>query len=95
MPKERTVAPHIMKLLEKYKGRGLRFGNIFKTFVKEGTFHNQSNIWVNLIFLLEQKKIVKVKGYTRKFYGIPLTRTDGSKYLKINQCIEDEEIDVE
>ena len=94
MPK-RIVDKHIMELLEKYKGRGIRFGDIFKKFTKQGTFHNQSNIWFNLTFLLEQKKIVKVRGDTRPFYGIPLTRENGSKYLIINQGIEDEEIDVE
>ena len=83
-----------MNLLKRYKGRGLRFGNIFKIFVKEGTYHNQANIWENLIFLLGQKEIARVKGDMRNFYGIPLTREDSSKYLVINQGIEDEEINV-
>ena len=94
MPK-RIVDQHIMALLEEYKGRGLRFGDFFKTFAKRGTFHNQSDIWKNLLYLLEKKKIVKVRGDTRNFYGIPLTRENGTKYLIINQGFEEEEIDVE
>ena len=94
MPK-RIIDQHIVELLEKYKGRGLRFGDIFKYFLKSKTLHNQSNIWSNLLFLLDQKKIVKVRGMTRNFYGIPLTRKNGSKYLIINQGIEDEEIEIE
>ena len=91
---KRIVDKHIMALLEESKGRGLRFGDFFKTFAKRRMFHNQSDIWKNLLFLLDQKKIVKVRGDTRNFYGIPLTRKDGSKYLIINQGFEEEEIDV-
>ena len=94
MPK-RIVDKHIMELLGMHKGRGYRFGTIFHVFARKGRFHNQSDIWKNLLFLIEQKKIVKVQGYTRPFYGIPLTREDGSQYLIINQGIEDEEIEVE
>ena len=94
MPK-RIVDKHIMELLTKHKGKGLRFGDFFKTFAKRGTFHNQSDIWRNLCLLLEQKKIVKVRGDTRNFYGISLTRENGSKYLIINQGFEEEELDVE
>ena len=95
MPKQRIVDKHIIALMEEYKGRGLRFGDIFKTFAKRRMFHNQSDIWKNLIFLLEHEKIVKVKGDTRFFYGIPKTREDGTKYLTINQGIEDEIVEVE
>ena len=93
MPK-RVIDKQIMELLDKYRGRGLRFGDFFKTFTKQGNFHNQSDIWKNLQLLIEQKKIVKVRGMTRNFYGIPLVRENGSRYLIINQGIEDEEIEV-
>ncbi len=92
---KRIVDKHIMALLDEYKGRGLRFGDFFKTFSKRRMFHNQSDIWKNLLFLLNQKKIVKVRGMTRNFYGIPFTREDGSQYLTINQGIEDEIIERE
>ena len=92
---ERVIDKHIMKLLEEYKGRGLRFRNFFITFTKRGTFHGQSDISKNIQLLLKQKKIVKVRGMTRNFYGIPLTREDGSRYLIINQGLEDENIEVE
>ena len=92
---KRIVDQHILELFREYKGRGFRFGNIFKYFLKRGTFHNQSDIWKNLEFLLKQKKIVKVRGMTRNFYGIPLVRENGSRYLTINQGIEDEDIEVE
>ena len=93
---QRIIDKHILELLEKYKGRGLRFSDIFKYFLKSKTLHNQSNIWSNLLFLLEQKKIVKVRGLTRNFYGLPLTREeDGSKYLIVTQGIEEEELEVE
>ncbi len=94
MPKQRIVDKHILALLEEYKGRGIRFGDIYKTFAKRGMFHNQSDIWKNLILLLDQKKIVKVQGDTRPYYGIPLERKDGSLYLTINTGIEDEIIEL-
>ena len=92
---KRIVDKRIMTVLKEYKGHGFRFGAIFHAFARKGTFHNQSDIWKNLVILIEQKKIVRVKGYTRPFYGIPLVREDGSKYLIINQGIEDETIEVE
>jgi hypothetical protein len=95
MPKERTVSKHIIDLLEKHKGKGLRFRDFFVTFAKQGTFHNQSNIWSNLLRLLDEGKIIKVKGDTRNFYGIPLTRNNGTKYLIINQGIEPEEVELQ
>ena len=95
MPIERIIDKHIMLLLKEFNGRGLRFRDFFIAFSKRKTFHNQTNIWANLKFLLKQKKIVKVRGMTRHFYGIPLTRNDGSKYLIINQGLADEEIEVE
>ena len=91
---KRIVDKHIMMLLKEHKGHGLRFNDFFTTFAKRGTFHNNSDIWKNLLYLLEQKKIVKVRGDTRNFYGIPLTREDGSKYLIINQGFEEEEIEI-
>lgn len=91
---ERIVDKHILKLFGDFKGRGFRFGNVFKYFLKRGTFHNQSDIWKNLEFLLKQKKIVKVRGMTRNFYGIPLVRENDTKYLIINQGIEDETIEL-
>lgn len=91
---KRIVDKHILELYKEYKGRGFRFGDTFKYFMKRGTFHNQSDIWKNLEFLLKHKKIVKVRGMTRNFYGIPLTREDGSQYLTINQGIEDEIIEL-
>lgn len=91
---ERVIDKQIMELLEEYRGRGLRFRNFFITFTKRGTFHGQSDISKNLQLLLNQKKIVKVRGLTRSFYGIPLTRENGSKYLIINQGLEDEEIEI-
>ena len=92
---QRIIDKHILELLKKYKGRGLRFGDIFKYFLKSKTLHNQSNIWSNLLFLLKQKKIVKVRGLTRNFYGLPLTRENGSKYLIVTQGIEEIELEVE
>ena len=92
---ERVIDKQIMGLLKQYKGRGLRFRNFFITFAERKTFHNQSDISNNLKLLLKQKKIVKVRGLTRSFYGIPLTRENGSKYLIINQGLADEEIEVE
>ena len=92
---KRIIDQHILALFGDFKGRGFRFGDIFKYFMKRGTFHNQSDIWKNLEFLLEQEQIVKVRGMTRNFYGIPLVRENGSKYLIINQGIENEEIEVE
>ena len=91
---KRIVDKHILELYKEYKGRGFRFGDTFKYFMKRGTFHNQSDIWKNLQLLIEQKKIGKVRGMTRNFYGIPLVRENGSRYLIINQGIEDEEIEV-
>ena len=84
-----------MLLLEKYKGHGLRFSDIFKYFLNHGTFHNQSDIWKNLTYLIKLKKIIKVKGLTRNFYGLPLTRENGSKYLIVTQGIEEIELEVE
>ena len=91
---KRIVDQHIMALLEEYQGRGFRFGDVYKYLLKRGTFHNQSDIWKNLDFLIKKKKIVKVRGMTRNFYGIPLKRADGIRYLIINQGIEDEELEV-
>lgn len=91
---KRIVDKHIMALLEEHKGRGLRFGDFFRTFAKRGTFHSNSIIWKNLLYLLEQKKIILVQGDTRNFYGIPLTREDGTKYLIINQGFEEEEVEI-
>ena len=92
---KRIIDQHILALFGDFKGRGFRFGDIFKYLLKRDVFHNQSDIWKNLLFLLKQKKIVKVRGTTRNFYGIPLERADDTQYMIINQGIEDEEIEVE
>ena len=92
---ERVIDKQIMNLLEEYNGRGLRFRDFYITFAKRKTFHGQADISRNLKLLLEQKKIVKVRGDTRNYYGIALTRKNGKKYLIINQGMQDEEIEVE
>lgn len=95
MGRKRYVDKHIMALLEKHKGRGFIFGGILRGFAKHGKNFNQVTLWHNLGFLIEQEKIVKVDGDTRPFYGIPLTREDGSRYLIVNQGFIDEELEVE
>jgi hypothetical protein len=93
--RKRFVDKHILSILEEYRGRGFRFGQIFKTLYKRGTPHNQCDIWKNLDFLIEKEKITKQHHYTKNYYFIPLQRPDGSKYFIINEGIEDEEIKVE
>jgi hypothetical protein len=89
------VDKDILIVLEEHKGYGLRFGDIFHALSAHDMFHYQQQISKNLTKLIEEGKVVKVKGRPRYFYGIPNQRTNGSKYLIVRGTIEDEEIDVE
>ena len=96
MPKkgETTVDKDILIILKENKGYGLRFGDIYHALSKRDMFHYQQQISKNLKKLIENKKIVKVKGKPRYFYGIPLQREDGTIYLTIRGPVEDEIIEL-
>ena len=90
---ETTVDKDILIILKEKKGYGLRFGDIYKTLKRE-MFHYQQQISNNLKKLIEQGKVVKVKGSPRYFYGIPLQREDGTRYLIVRGPVEDEIIEL-
>ena len=92
---ETTVDKDILIILKEKKGYGLRFGDIYKTLLKREMFHYQQQISKNLSKLIEEGKVVKVKGRPRFFYGIPLQREDGTRYLTVRGSIEDEIIEIE
>ena len=92
---ETTVDKDILAVLEERKGYGLRFSYIFHALSEHNMFHYQQQISNNLKKLIEEGKVAKVKGKTRYFYGIPLQREDGTRYLTIRGAIKDEEIEVE
>ena len=91
---ETTVDKDILAVLEERKGYGLRFSDIFHALSKRDMFHYQQQISKNLKKLIEEKKVVKVKGRPRYFYGIPLQREDGTRYLIVRGPIEDEIIEL-
>ena len=89
------VDKDILIVLKECQGFGLRFSDIFRALSKRNMFHFQQQISINLKRLIDKGKIVKVKGRPRYFYGIPLERTNGSKYLTIRGIVEDEIIEIE
>ena len=91
---ETTVDKDILIVLEEYRGYALRFGDIYKTLLKRDMFHYQQQISKNLSKLIDEGKVVKVKGSPRYFYGIPLQREDGSRYLTVRGPIEDDIIEL-
>jgi len=91
---ETTVDKDLLIVLEANKGYGLRFSDIYKALIKREMFHFQQQISNNLKKLIEQKIVVKVKGSQRYFYGIPLKREDGTKYLIVRGPVEDEIIEL-
>ena len=88
------VDKDLLIILEEHKGFGLRFGDIFHSLSEHNMFHYQQQISKNLSKLIEEGKVVKVKGRPRFFYGIPLQREDGSRYLTVRGPIEDEIIEL-
>lgn len=87
---DRTVAPRIMSILGE-NNRPMRWIEIFKAITQHGWFHTQKPIADNLKYLISEDKIVKVG----IFYGIPLTRKNGSKYIVIRNVVgKDETIEL-
>ena len=91
---ETTVDKDILIILKENKGYGLRFCDIFRALAKRDMFHFQQQISNNLKKLIEQGKVVKVKGRPRYFYGVPLQREDGTQYITIRGIVEDEIIEL-
>ena len=89
-----TVDKDILVVLEEHRGYGLKFSDIFHALSKHNMFHYQQQISKNLKKLIEEKKVAKVKGRPRYFYGIPLQREDGTRYLIVRGIVEDEIIEV-
>jgi len=92
---ETTVDKDVLIVLEKNKGYGLRFSDIYKTLLKRDMFHFQQQISNNLKKLIEEGKVVKVRVNPRFFYGIPLERENGTKYLIVRGPVEDEIVEIE
>ena len=84
----------LLAVYGKYRGRGLRYIDTFHELVKNGTMHHSPQIIGHIKSLIEEGKLAKAKGRSRYFYGIPLTREDGTKFLIVNQGVEPEELDV-
>ena len=86
-----------MEFFEQNKGVAIRFGYIYKEMRKKGYHHNSSSISQNLTYLIEQKKIVRIKRDLRhSFYGIPEKRENGSTYILAKKVyVEDEIIELE
>lgn len=91
MPPERIVAPRIMRVLEENDGVGMRFSEIFRGLAKHGWYHNQNPITQNLKWLIEQGKIAKVENR----YAIIKKREDGTKYVVIENPVENKTVELE
>ena len=89
-----TVDKDILVVLEEHRGYGLKFSDIFHALSKHGMFHYQQQISNNLSKLIEEGKVVKVKGSPRYFYGIPLQRENKSKYIIVRGPVKDETIEL-
>ena len=90
-----TVDKDILTVLEEHRGYGLKFSDIFHALSKHGMFHYQQQISQNLSKLIDEGKVARVKGKPRYFYGIPLTRADGSGCLTVRGPVEDEIVELE
>ncbi|MEM2506793.1 MAG: hypothetical protein QXF61_07125 [Nitrososphaeria archaeon] len=76
---DRIVAQHILAVLTENKGTAMRFSNIKKEMSNKGWVHMDYAILDNLKLLVEQGKIIRLE----RLFGIPMTREDGTAYLKI------------
>lgn len=58
--------------------------SIYRLMLQDGHNHTMNPILVNLNLLIKQGKVVKIgktSEHRRYFYGIPLTRENGTQYL--------------
>jgi hypothetical protein len=90
---KRVIDKEIIALLNEF-GKAMRFTDFYKTFARRGTLHHQTDIWKNLELLMEQKKIIKVRWYAKKYYGIPEERQDGTRFVVVTNGYETEEVEV-
>lgn len=91
---ETTVHKDVLIVLGEHPGYGLRFSYIFHALSEHNMFHYQQQISNNLKKLIEEGKVAKVKGKTRYFYGIPLQREDGTRYLIVRGSVKDEIVEL-
>ena len=57
---------------------------LYRLMLKNDDEHTLTFILINLNILIKQGRVVKIdraKEHKRAYYGIPLTREDGTKYL--------------
>lgn len=76
---DRIVARHILEILQKNQGKGMRFSDIKRALIAEGYNHVDSSISYNNHWLASSKQVTRIGAH----YGIPAVREDGSMYLKI------------
>jgi hypothetical protein len=82
--RDRPTAEHIMKVLEANKGLAFQAASISRLMIAEGHVHTMNAILDNCRILIKQGKMVKIdrnSEHRRNYYGIPLVREDGSRYL--------------
>ena len=82
--RDRPTLEHIMKVLGANKGKALQAASISRLMISEGNIHTMNAILDNLNILIKQGKVVKVERtdeHRRNYYGIPMVREGGSRYL--------------
>jgi lactam utilization protein B len=77
---DRIVARHILEILQKNQGKGMRFKDIKNALIAEGYNHVDSSISTNNHWLASSKQVTRIGAH----FGIPAVREDGSMYLKID-----------